>query len=97
PDEPRTRTSPGSTPVPGPGPGTGPLLVRSAGRRGRVDHPAPGGLITPDVLPQALQLQNLSVVDEQVHLVAVALHVPLEHRRVGGLEHDVLQPQAVDD
>jgi hypothetical protein len=37
------------------------------------------------------------VVDEEVHLVAVVLDVPLEDRSVGGLEHHVLEPEPVDD
>src|SRR5690625_2176451 len=62
-----------------------------------VGDPAPGGLVAPDVLAQALELQDLRVVDEQVDLVAIVLDVPLEHLWVRGFEHDLLQADTVDD
>src|SRR5690625_238595 len=63
----------------------------------RVHDAAPGALVSPDVLAQSLQLQDLRVVDEEIDLVAVVLEVPLEDGAVGSLEHDVLQADAVDD
>ena len=59
--------------------------------------PAPEALGAPDAGPQALQLHDLAVVHEQVHLRAVGLDVPGEHLRVGRLEHHPLQPQLVHD
>src|SRR5947208_1296810 len=51
-------------------------------------HAPPEALGAPDAGAQALQLDDLAVVHEQVDLRAVALDVPGEHLRVGGLEHD---------
>src|SRR5437773_12333246 len=61
------------------------------------EHPAPEALGPPDTRTQALQLDDLAMVYEEVHLWTVVLDVPGEHLRVGGLEHHALQPQRVDD
>src|SRR5262245_6282318 len=72
--------------------------VPGGGRSALVsDDAAPEALGPPDARAQSLQLNDLAVVHEEVYLGAVVLDVPGEHLRVGGLEHDLLQPHGVDD
>src|SRR5262249_12277192 len=51
----------------------------------------------PDPRPQAFELNDLAVVHEQIDIRPVVLDVPGEHLRIGGLEHDLLQAQGVDE
>src|SRR5664279_5151398 len=60
-------------------------------------HAAPQALGAPDAAAQALELDDLGVVDEQVDLGAVVLDIPAEHLRVGGLEHHVLEAELPRD
>src|SRR5262245_17467282 len=58
---------------------------------------APEAFRSPDARAQGFELNDLAVVYEEIHLRAVVLDVPLEDLRVGGLEHDLLQAERVDD
>src|SRR5207244_11406988 len=51
----------------------------------------------PDPRPQALELDDLAVVYEQMDLGSVILYVPCKHVRVGRLEHDALKAEGIDD
>ena len=42
-------------------------------------------------------MEDLAVIDEEVHLRPVVLDVPGEDLRVGGLEHDFFEAQGVHD
>src|SRR6185437_3155882 len=61
------------------------------------DDPAPEALGAPDPAPQALELNDLRVVDEQVDLGPVVLDIPAEHLGVCGLEHHLLQAELPGD
>src|SRR6266545_1704766 len=58
---------------------------------------APEAFRSPDARAQGFELNDLAVVYEEIHLRAVVLDVPREDLRVGGLEHDLLQAERVDD
>src|SRR6185437_3136424 len=58
---------------------------------------APAALHAPEAGPQALQLYDLAVVNEQVDLWAPCLDVPLEHLGVGRLEHQFVQADPLGD
>src|SRR5437899_13028264 len=58
---------------------------------------SPAALGSPKSRAQAFELNNLAVIDEQVHLGAIVLDVPFEDRRIGGFEHHRGEPKAVDE
>src|SRR5215510_4916132 len=58
---------------------------------------APEAFRSPNARAQSFELNDLAVVYEEIDLRAVALDVPREDLRVGGLEHDLLQAERVDD
>src|SRR5262249_50379046 len=51
----------------------------------------------PDAGAQALQLNNLTVVDKEVDFRAIVLDVPGEYAWVSSFEHDFFQAQGVDN
>src|SRR5438105_15130408 len=61
------------------------------------DDPAPETLRPPNTGTQALELNNLAVVDKKVCFGTVALDIPGEDLRIGRLEHHLVQVQAIDD
>src|SRR5262249_42361193 len=61
------------------------------------DDAAPQARRAPDSAPQRLELHDLAVVDEQVHLGPVVLDVPREHLWIGCLEHHLLQTERARD
>src|SRR5262249_21251224 len=72
--------------------------LRSAGASFLIGRDAaPGALCAPDARAQTLELHDLAVIDEEIDVGTVVLHVPLERRRIGGLEHHLLDAQRVDD
>src|SRR4029453_7847818 len=58
---------------------------------------APEVVRSPNSGPQALELDDLAVVDEGVDVGAVLLHVPAEDLRLGRLEHHSLQSELGND
>src|SRR5437667_12682287 len=64
---------------------------------GQVLNSTPGALGAPDTRAQCLELHDLAVVDEQIDLVSVVLDIPFEYRRVGAFEHDLFEPELIDD
>src|SRR5207247_4894495 len=87
-------TSPLSTPPPPP-PRASPSTPPSAPVG--TPPPPPHGACTPDPRPQALELDDLAVVHEQVYLRPVVLDVPREHLGIRGLEHQLLETQLFDE
>jgi hypothetical protein len=61
------------------------------------DDAAPQALRAPDAAAQALELDDLRVVDEQVDLGPVVLHVPAEHLRIGRFEHHLFEAELTRD
>jgi hypothetical protein len=37
------------------------------------------------------------MIDEQLDLISVVLDIPFEDRRVGAFEHDIFDPELIDD
>src|SRR5215510_1055730 len=58
---------------------------------------APEAFCSPDARAQSFELNDLAMVYEEIHLRSVVLDIPREDLRVGGLEHDLLQAERVDD
>src|SRR6266700_8138473 len=58
----------------------------------RLDSP-PQLAGSPNSRSEALQLHDLAVIHEQIHVGPVILHIPAESRRIGRLEHYFFQAQ----
>src|ERR1019366_6418190 len=60
-------------------------------------HTSPKARGSPDARTQAFQLDDLTVIHEEVHFGTPVLDVPSEYLRIGRLEHHLLQAERVDD
>src|ERR1019366_1620231 len=60
-------------------------------------HTSPKARGPPDARTQAFQLDDLTVIHEEVHFGTPVLDVPSENLRIGRLEHHFLQAERVDD
>src|SRR3954454_22790491 len=61
------------------------------------NYPPPQALRPPNPAPQTFQLNDLTMIDKQVHIRPIVLHVPREDFGVGRLEHDVIQAQRIGE
>src|SRR5205807_9860088 len=58
-------------------------------------HPSPKTLCSPDTGTQAFQLNDLAVIDKQIHVCTVVFDVPFEHIWIGGFKHQFLHADFV--
>src|SRR5688572_29336324 len=54
-------------------------------------YASPDDVRFPAAMAEGLDLQDLAVIDEEIHLRLVRSDVPLEHRWIRSFEHDLLE------
>src|SRR5947207_3302321 len=60
-------------------------------------YPPPQTLCPPNSRAQTFQLNDLAVIDKEVHVRAVVFDIPREYIRIGCFEHELLRAKLVDE